>query len=118
MDNVFYFFALFAILFEASVMVRTKDFFALKQEMLVKGSKNYNDTEKAFALLTSFYAIWAILGLFSSQWPGFLALLILSILPMKRVKMGFYIDAAVSLLILLFIVINKYHFHFNLTESW
>jgi hypothetical protein len=109
MNNVFYFFSVLAILYEACVLVRAGDFYSLKQEMAAKGSKNYNDIEKSFALMTSLYAIWAIVGLFSSQWYLFLLLLIVSLLPIKNSKTGFKIDSAISLSILLLIVINKYH---------
>ncbi len=66
--------------------------------------------------LMLFYSIWGIAGLFTSQWPLFLLLILLSLLPIKNTARGIKIDAALTLVVLVAIVLNKTHFKVDLWE--
>lgn len=65
------------------------------------------------SLFNMFYFIYVFVGIFSSQWLLFLAILLLSLIPKKIVAVR-RIDSVLSIIILLFILINKYHLHINL----
>jgi hypothetical protein len=65
------------------------------------------------SLFNMFYFIYVFVGIFSSQWLLFLAILLLSLIPKKTVAVR-RIDSVLTIIILLFILINKYHLHINL----
>lgn len=65
------------------------------------------------SLFNMFYFIYVFVGIFSSQWLLFLAILLLSLIPKKIVAVR-RIDSVLTIIILLFILINKYHLHINL----
>lgn len=115
MTHIFYFLGIFALLYEMVVFTDTKRIYALSKN--IKGSKHENLTknQKAFTTLIFLYAIWTITGLFSSQWLLFICILFLSLIPGKNVIL-LKIDAAISFCIVLFITLNKYHLHINLTD--
>ena len=70
----------------------------------------------AFVLLQLCYFIWAATGLMSSQWIPFLVLILYSFIPKGDNIFIRKADAILSLAILLFIVINKYHLGINLLD--
>ncbi len=65
------------------------------------------------SLFNMFYFIYVFVGIFSSQWLLFLAILLLSLIPKKTVAVR-RIDSVLTIIILLFILINKYHLHINI----
>lgn len=65
-----------------------------------------------FQLFELFYFIVLVVGLLSSQWVGFIAILILSFIPKRTVTFRKF-DGVLSMLILLFILLNKYQFHIH-----
>jgi len=66
------------------------------------------------------YLIICFIGLMSSQWICFLAIIVqylsVSRLRRKYIIVG-YLDSILSFAILLFILINKYHLHINLLNE-
>lgn len=64
-----------------------------------------------------FYWVWAVLGLFTSNWPAFLILVLLacltSTLPsiIKKTRAYQWFDGLLSLVLLIFIGVNAYQLH-------
>ena len=110
MTTLFYLFGILAILWEFAVLTDTNKihYFLGNKE---KNKDNDNYTNLSFLMLG--YFLWAIVGLFSSQWILFLVLIVLSIIPTKHIVLR-WIDSLLSLLILLFILINKFHLHIDI----
>ncbi len=120
MKFVFFFFGIFALLYEIMVLVRVKDansfFSKIRSDIKTKDFNDLTDTQKTFTVLTVLYSLWVLVGLFSSQWVLFVVYLMISIIPKKTVFVRF-VDAIVSVLLLLFILINTFHLHINLFDA-
>jgi len=82
-----------------------KAFFAQTQPL-----KTWSTESKNWVVANFLYLCWAFLGLFSSQWFLFLIMLIIGIIP-GRTKWLYWIDALISVILILFIIINKYQLH-------
>lgn len=68
----------------------------------------------AFAiLLQTGYAIWAIVGLFTFQWPWFILLISLGYLIPKKGK-AVKLDAILSILLLVFLAVNQFIYKFDI----
>jgi len=72
-----------------------------------------NKKQKALSFYMLGYLIWSIIGLFTSQWILFLILIGLGLLPKKSPILTF-INCLISLCLLVFIILNVYHLHFDL----
>lgn len=60
------------------------------------------------------YFLWCLVGLLSSQWIVFVLIMILGLMPKPEFKWGVrFLDALVTLGLLLFILLNAFHFHIN-----
>lgn len=64
---------------------------------------------------TMFYTAWIYIGLFSSQWILFLALCLMSLVSKNRIYIRL-IDIILSIIIILFIFLNKFYLHIQLFE--
>ena len=114
MKHLFYIVSLLPLIYEVIVITRPKKIFQFTQQLKVIGSwNNYSSQQKAFTLFSLFYWIWVIIGLFSSEWIAFLALLILALIH-KRNSTMLWFDGIISLVILLFTVVNVYYLHINI----
>lgn len=83
-----------------------------------KEKVEFNDMEtnqKALGVLMLMYTIWIFIGLMTNQWVVYVVILLLSIIPKKWIVIRF-IDALCTLLLLLFAMLNEYHFQINLIE--
>jgi hypothetical protein len=115
MINIFYLFSIVAIIWEIMV-VRNP----IKISKFI-GSYNNKETvvltkkQKSISFCMLGYLIWCILGLFTGQWILFLLLLILGLFPKKVIILTF-INGLISLFLLVFIVLNVYHLHFDLVS--
>ena len=72
-----------------------------------------------------FYIVLVLMGILTSQWLGFLALLFIGLIAYTIRKLPYFkklqivwcvIDGVMCLLIGLFIVLNKFHFHLTMSE--
>ena len=114
MKHLFYIVSLLPLIYEVIVITRPKKIFQFTQQLKVIGIwNNYSSQQKAFTLFSLFYWIWVIIGLFSSQWIAFLALLILALIP-KRNSTMLWFDGILSFVILLFTMVNVYYLHINI----
>jgi uncharacterized membrane protein len=76
---------------------------------------NVQDMSATFAtyyVVNVLYFLTCVIGLISSQWACFLLILALCFIP-KRYLTWRIIDGVISILILLFVILNKYHFHID-----
>jgi hypothetical protein len=121
MEHIFYAFAIFAILYEVVNLFnpnRLQEFKRIVSDMSKGEAISDRDNVRFYSIgcSTYMYAVWNIVGLFSSQWVFFLALLGLGIITAtvkKAIPSGYVlftiIDALLSVGLLGVIIINKYH---------
>lgn len=69
----------------------------------------------AFIMFNWVYLYLCVVGLMSSQWICFAALILMSFVPKHKIWWR-YTDSVLSIAILVFIILNKYHLHIKLTE--
>lgn len=113
MRHLFYFLAIGPILWELGVMKNPAKVVAFSKNIkrLSKDKvplNEWNSTQRNFAYLQIIYTLWVIIGLFTWQWYLFLAVLILGLLP-KKWKPWVFMDAFITLSILLTIIIRNYN---------
>lgn len=78
----------------------------------VKDPKDYSPLYTAYVSFGFFYFFFCLVGLMSSQWIGFVALLLLGFVSKKWITWR-VIDGILSIAILVFILLNKFQFHIN-----
>lgn len=113
MKHIYYSFAILAILWEAFNITSPKACNEFSKSIKLTKSEDYNTTQKTFGFLMLGYILWVFVGLFTFQWPVFVLILILSLIP-KKIIIIRWIDAVIMFLLLLFILINSYHLHVNI----
>ena len=118
MKHIFYFLTIFAILWELMVLFNCGKVHNFSKSILKKGKKTsgnkssvnkFTTNENLFILLMLAYTCWLIVGFFTFQWFIFLGLFFISIIPKKYVWIR-WLDALISLITLIFIILNAYHF--------
>lgn len=109
---IFYSLTLLAIGAEYENLSDTKYRILLHKAIKAKHGRNLDKDQQNFLVQNTFYSVWSFVGLFSSQWALFFLLFVLAIIP-KQVVLLKKIDALLSILVLLAIVLNKYHFHYH-----
>ncbi len=116
MKHVFYFFSIIPLLWEMYVLLNTKTIHNRSKAMKPKTKwGEYEDIEKGYILWNWLYFMWGFTGLFTFQWIIFLFLLVISFIPIKHYIQR-WIMSLISLLVVLFILINVYHLHINPTS--
>ena len=115
MTHVFYAFTFFVILYEISVLQSPNKFqvFVSNFKRKLKDKEEIDGKDYAFALFNLTYLFWAWVGIFSSQWHLFVILIIIGLIPGKFTWVIFT-NALVSLIIVLAIVVSKYHYPISL----
>lgn len=88
------------------------DWKALKES---KGASTMPNEVKFIVILDVMYLLWTFGGLFTFQWPVFLFLLLLGLIPKRKLSLR-RADALISLLVLIFIVINAYHLKIDISQ--
>lgn len=69
---------------------------------------------KLLAWADLFYIATCMIGLVTFQWYAFVGILILSLIPKKGLDWVYYIDSIICISLLLFVLLNNYHFHLNI----
>jgi hypothetical protein len=114
MKHVFYFIGLLPLIYEMSVIMNPKKIYASKERIKASGKfDNFTSGQKSYAILSLGYLVWAFIGLFSFNWVAFLFLIAISFIPKKHFILMFA-DSVVSFIILLFVLLNSYHFKIDL----
>ena len=109
MDYLFYFFAIFAIMWEMTVFKDTQKVTDYMLRFKQKKTEQLDGTDWSFTVLMTGYTCWILLGLFTSQWILFLLMLAIALFPSQRFKV-LKLDALLSLIVLFFIILNKFQF--------
>lgn len=122
MTHLFYLLVVFFLAVELVVLLmehRIHDAlvaYKLQEKEFGKGKvpfEKQNPKLVVYSILGMFYWVVCLVGLMSSQWVVFVAIITLAIVP-KRWLWWRYVDTVLSILLLLFIILNKYHFHVDL----
>jgi hypothetical protein len=113
MEHVFYLLVSFFLAFEILSLFAVKKIHASVNKY--RDLSNVQDMSATFAtyyVVNVLYFLTCVIGLISSQWACFLLILALCFIP-KRYLTWRIIDDVISILILLFVILNKYHFHID-----
>lgn len=121
MTHVFYILIAFFIFVELIVLFSQKNIHSAVKRLkkLNKEKKGKLSLDEIGASMTLYqsigiiYLIYCLVGLMSSQWVLFALIILLAFIP-KRWLWWRYVDSIVTLLILAFILLNKYHFHIDI----
>jgi hypothetical protein len=119
MRHLFYLLGIVAVLWEFTVLTQTNRILKFKKQFKkdVKNSfDEWNSTQKTYSFFALGYIIWTFAGLLSSQWLVFLFLILISVIIPKNKVLLLKFDSIISIICLLFIILNKYHLHINLYE--
>jgi hypothetical protein len=92
---------------------------SLRTREALEAGTNYKDMDKkvqSHYLNQVVYWLTAMLGIFSSQWPIFLLILILSFASRtyRNYIIGKWLDSAICGSLLLFAILNKFHLHHDI----
>lgn len=121
MTHVFYILIAFFIFVELIVLFSQKNIHSAVKRLKKlnkekKGKLSFDEIGTSMTLYQSIgiiYLIYCLVGLMSSQWVLFALIILLAFIP-KRWLWWRYVDSIVTLLILTFILLNKYHFHIDM----
>ena len=114
MKHIFYFIGLLPIIYEMTVVTNPKRVYLFKERMkAARKLDNFTSSQKSYAILSLGYLVWVFVGLFSFNWVAFLALIALSLIHKKYVIL-MWVDSVITVIILLFIILNSYHFKIDL----
>lgn len=115
MKHVFYLLAIFPIFYEmvnVSSPKKLQDFHKRFKNLKSNEFDEWTEAQKTYSIFSLFYVAWVIVGLLTFQWPVFLFILLLSIIPKYFIWIRF-VDSLITLSLLFFIIINAYHLHID-----
>lgn len=118
-EVLFYALTLWFVVYEISQYVDAKPnhAFIKKMKAIPDTDERWKDKKwRAVSLMNTAYFLWLLVGLTSFQWPVFLAVILLSFIPKHFVFIR-KVDALLSALLLLFVIVNKYQLHLD-TWAW
>lgn len=117
---IFYALAGVAMLYELWKIQHFDTIVRLDNKMKEKRkSTEYTSEEHTLLSFMLLYYIWTFVGFFSNQWPLFIGILLLNCIKPMWKKLSLtrtynIIDSVLTIIILLFIIINEYHLHISL----
>ena len=88
--------------------IKLKELSKKEKEVFNKYAKENIGAVSLSCIVMSYYLGLTLVGLFSSQWPFFLTLLLLGFIPKKR-KWWRIVDMILSIMLLLAILVCKFH---------
>ncbi len=115
MTTLFYFLAIFPLLYEMIVVADTKKVHNFIMNMKNKQVSDMTDKQKNFSILQFLYFVWTIIGLFTINWPVFSLIFFLALIPQKIIFIRM-LDGFLTFIILLFILINYFHLNINTSD--
>lgn len=115
MTTLFYFLAIFPLLYEMIVVADTKKVHNFIMNMKDKKVSEMTDKQKNFSILQFLYFAWTIIGLFTINWPVFSLIFFLALIPQKIIFVRM-LDGFLTFIVLLFILINYFHLNINTSE--
>lgn len=115
MTTVFYILVALCLMFDVLNLVKVKKTAEAVKRYKGKKAEECSSTFIAWVTCNLIYLIICFIGLMSTQWIGFLALIVLSFIP-KRWFTWRVIDCILGILILVFVILNKYQFQIDLNS--
>lgn len=113
MITVFYLLTAVCLMYEVIALFGAKKIAAgVKKYKDVKDPKMFSPEYLTFLVFNYIYLFFCLVGLMSSQWIGFALIFILALIP-KCNLLWRRIDAILGIVILVFILLNKYQFHID-----
>lgn len=110
----FYLFAVLPILFEGYCLSHVKKVSDFITQMKATERKSWNETQKAYSFYSSSYLLWAFVGcMTANNWPIFIFLILAGFIP-KKDPIIRWIDSFISLILILFAIINTFHLHIDI----
>lgn len=124
MEYIFYSFVAMFLIMEILCLTQEKRIHQAHKEYK-KQEKEYgfgkvpcsvmNKNLVALNIANFVYAIFMFIGLMSSQWLSFSIVILLAFIPKKWLWWR-YVDGIITIIILLFAIINKFHFHIDVLQ--
>ena len=119
MKTLFYLLSFIPLLSELNVFVNTNEY-KKERDAWIQDSKDkkydeWSSQSKYMAIIHLIYMAWLLIGLLSFQWLAFVAILILTLIPKKRIWY-MKIDSFLTVLIIIFIILNHFHFRLDLLD--
>lgn len=92
---------------------------AIKEKLESDELETLTGFDRGYMVSSIFYYLVVLVGLFSSQWLLFTGLIFMGILGTiyRNDEIARKVGSSISCLLILFIIINKYHLHLDLVES-
>lgn len=112
MVHIFYMFIIAPILWETLVVISPRKVTNFVKDIKPMFSNSITPRQKTLGNYMLLYLIWNIIGLFTGQWLFFLIILGLGFIPKNNTVLTF-MNGFFSLIILIFIILNQYHFHID-----
>jgi len=117
LSDLFYALGLLGVLYEMYVISNPRRIHNFITNLKGVDVELQTTNQKAYGFCQMGYMVWAMIGMLSEQWIVFGLLLFTSIIPFRKLKeYGRFLDAIISLCIVLFLVLNHFHFKINATE--
>ena len=116
MKHVFYLLTIAPILWEAINLMgikKTHNFLNNLKQIKGKEFSEWTENQKSFTICMIGYILWNFAGFFTFQWVLFVCLFLLGLLPKKYIWYR-WLDSLISISILIFIIINAYHFKIDI----
>lgn len=117
MRHIFYLLAILPIIWESIVLTNpmaTQDFFNRYRFFTELGVKLEERpfSQIVYSYFSLFYMLWIVVGLFSSQWDLFCGIIFLIFIPRPNILIH-CLDALITLVILVFILLNVSYLHID-----
>jgi len=114
MIELFYSFGIFALVYELCTLWGIIKSLWLREQSSIKAfiKPRMLWIKMSFGII---YWVWIYIGLFTSQWLLFIAILILSLINKKHPVIRI-IDAILSMMVIVIILLNKYYLHLELFD--
>lgn len=116
MKHLFYFLAILPIIWEMMNLVSIKKTHEIATSMKGKKYDDYSTSQKTLGVCMLGYIIWTFIGLFSFQWVLFLGLILFRLIPKKYIWFR-WIYSLISFIVLVFILLNGYHFKIDVWSA-
>lgn len=116
MKHIFYFIAICPILWEITVLcnIQKVHIFIINYRKLQNQNEiKINGKKTMFTVLQIFYIGWVFIGFFSFQWIVFLFMFLFGLIAKNNIVLRWF-DAFISLTVLIFIILNAYHFKIDI----
>jgi len=114
MKYLFYLIGIFPILWEMINIFDFEKVYNYKRKLRkIKDSDVLSSDQKLLLIFMLLYIVWMLIGLFTFNWILFLILFLSTLIPKKN-KFLMLLDSVISLIILLFIILNAFHFNIDL----